>query len=122
MTQPFHAYVKETQQEVPVSWSLDIGTLGTLGGSTGLFTANGVVGGVATVTATVGKRVATTTVTVNVTLVDANGVSAADQTGLLAGGALSEHASSTIRSPHTGARPLAYSRHRVTHAWRAPMP
>ncbi len=88
VTQQFHAYLKGTQQEVPVSWSLDVGTLGTIGTGTGLFTANGVVGGVATVIATAGSSQATTSVTVNVSLVDANGLSPADQALLVAGGPL----------------------------------
>jgi hypothetical protein len=87
--QQFHAYLKGTQQEVPVSWSLDVGTLGGIGPSDGLFTANGVVGGVATVIASAGGAEAKTTVTVDVTLVDANGLSPADQAALVAGGPLS---------------------------------
>ncbi len=89
VTQQFHAYLKGTTQEVPVSWSLDVGTLGTIGTATGLFTANGAVGGVANVIATAGTSTATTTVTVNVSLVDANGLSAGDQALLVAGGPLS---------------------------------
>jgi hypothetical protein len=89
VNQQFHAYLKGTTTEVPVSWSLDVGTLGNIGTSTGLFTANGVVGGVANVIATAGASQATTTVTVNVSLVDANGLSPADQALLAAGGPLS---------------------------------
>jgi hypothetical protein len=89
VSQQFHAYLKGTQQEVPVSWSLDVGTLGTIGTTSGLFTANGVVGGVANVIATAGSAQATTTVTVNVSLVDTGGLSAGDQAALIAGGPLS---------------------------------
>ena len=89
VNQQFHAYLKGTTTEVPVSWSLDVGTLGNIGTSTGLFTANGIVGGVANVIATAGTSQATTTVTVNVSLTDANGLSPADQALLVAGGPLS---------------------------------
>ena len=88
VTQQFHAYLKGTMQEVPVSWSLDTGTLGTIGTTNGLFTAHGVVGGVATVTATAGASAASTSVTINVAYTDANGLSAADQATLNAGGPL----------------------------------
>lgn len=88
VTQQFHAYAKGTQNEVPASWSLDIGTLGDIQVNGGLFTANGFVGGVAKVTAKLGSHTAQTTVTVNVSLVDANGLSAGDQAALAAGGPL----------------------------------
>lgn len=100
--QQFHAYVKGTKQEVPVSWSLDVGTLGSMGTATGLFTANGVVGGVANVIATAGSNQATTTVTVNVSLVDANGLSPADQAALVAGGPLSGDTAMKWLYPYDG--------------------
>jgi hypothetical protein len=70
---------------VPVSWSLDRGELGTLGVTTGVLTAGETVGGVGHITATYGKQVATTTVTVFLHLVE-NGASTADA-GAGAGGA-----------------------------------
>lgn len=88
VSQVFHAYRSDTHAEVPVSWSLDIGTLGTISVRTGEFVANGAVGGVAKVTATYGRQTASTLVTVNVSIVDTNGVSAADQASLRAGGPL----------------------------------
>ena len=51
-------------QVVTASWAIDRGELGTLNPSTGLFTAGETVGGVAHVTATYGKQIASTMVTV----------------------------------------------------------
>jgi hypothetical protein len=69
---------------VPVSWSIDRGELGTLGASSGKFTAGETVGGTAHVTATYGKKKASTSVTVALTLVENGGV--AGDAGLGAGG------------------------------------
>jgi hypothetical protein len=79
-------YVAHLGSEVvPVSWSIDRGELGTLGVTTGVFTAGQTVGGVAHVTATYGKQVASTPVTVFLHFTQ-NGASAGDA-GVGAGGA-----------------------------------
>ncbi len=64
-------------QAVPATFTLDRGELGTLGPSTGLFTASGAVGGKANVTATWNGTTAATTVTVKLVVVQ-NGAAASD--------------------------------------------
>lgn len=64
---PVHLGVKLDDGSTPskINWSVDNVAIGSVGND-GVFTPNGYVGGVATVSATVGNGVATTTVTVNV--------------------------------------------------------
>jgi hypothetical protein len=69
-----------------VKWAVDNVAIGPVG-SDGVFTANGYVGGVATVTATVGNGVLTTTITVNVDVTDDPGtLGPQDEATLKAGG------------------------------------
>jgi hypothetical protein len=69
-----------------VVWSVDDVRIGSIGDD-GVFHANGFVGGVVTVTATVGSARVTTTFTVSVDIVDSSaGVPAPDQQKLKAGG------------------------------------
>jgi hypothetical protein len=69
-----------------VVWSVDDTRIGSIGDD-GVFHANGYVGGVVTVIATVGSQSISTKFTVNVDIVDnATSVPAADQTVLQAGG------------------------------------
>ncbi len=84
---PTVAYVAEIQasgggQVVPASFSIDLGQVAAIDPSTGILTPSGVVGGVAHVTATFGGQMATTSITVKVTLLQ-NGAPA----GVDAGGA-----------------------------------
>jgi hypothetical protein len=67
---------------VPATWSIDRGELGTLDVSAGTFAPNGSYAGVGTVTAIFGNALATTTVTVQVHMVQNGGA-----TGLDAGSA-----------------------------------
>ena len=67
-------------------WSVDDVSIGSVGGD-GVFTANGTVGGVATVTATVGAGTVTTTITVNVDIIENPGaLSDPDQGSIRTGG------------------------------------
>jgi Tol biopolymer transport system component len=63
--------------EVPASFTIDRGEIGSVGLTTGLFTASGAVGGKATITATRNGKTASTTVTVKLAMTD-NGLAAAD--------------------------------------------
>jgi hypothetical protein len=87
VTQQFTALSQYTMQPVtPDAWSLDNVALGGID-QNGLFTANGTVGGVATIEAMLGQALGTTTVTVQVVLSEnPGGVSAGDQAKLKAGG------------------------------------
>ncbi len=66
-----HLVLKFTDGTVPskIIWSADNVAVGSVGGD-GVFTPNGYVGGVATVTATVGGGVATTKITVDVDIIE----------------------------------------------------
>ncbi|HET6280853.1 MAG TPA: hypothetical protein VFH73_07805 [Polyangia bacterium] len=69
-----------------ITWAVDNVAIGSVGGD-GVFTPNGTVGGVATVTATVGAGVATTTITVDVDITDnPNTLNPMDTATLKAGG------------------------------------
>jgi hypothetical protein len=68
-----------------VAWAVDDTHIGSIA-SDGTFTAKGYVGGVVTVTATVGTRSTSAKITVTVDITDAKGVADADQTALKAGG------------------------------------
>jgi hypothetical protein len=63
---------------VPVSWSIDRGEIGSIGITSGLFTAGETVGGTANITATYGKTTASTPVTISLHLTENGGTSAAD--------------------------------------------
>jgi hypothetical protein len=63
-TAQFTAYVGGKQ--TAVVWSIDRGELGTIGTSTGLFTAAGTIAGVGNITAAYGAQKATTTITVQI--------------------------------------------------------
>ncbi|HEX4403496.1 MAG TPA: hypothetical protein VH560_01630, partial [Polyangia bacterium] len=68
------------------NWSVDDTAIGAVG-SDGVFTPNGYVGGVATVTATVGTGTVTTMITVNVDITDDPGtLDPQDKTALTTGG------------------------------------
>jgi hypothetical protein len=85
---PVHLTVTLDDGTTPtkVVWSVDNVAIGSVG-SDGVFTPNGYVGGVATVSATVGSGVATTTVTVNVDVTDnPNTLNPANLATLQAGG------------------------------------
>lgn len=60
----FVARIAATGQEIPASWAIDRGELGTIQLTTGLFTAAGAFGGRAKITATYEGQVAQTTVTI----------------------------------------------------------
>ncbi|HEY2902609.1 MAG TPA: hypothetical protein VGL59_18635, partial [Polyangia bacterium] len=66
---PVHLTVQLTDGTMPtrINWTVDNVAIGSVGGD-GVFTPNGYVGGVATVSATVGNGTATTTITVNVNI------------------------------------------------------
>ncbi len=68
---PVHLSVQLNDGTTPprVTWTVDNVAVGSVGDD-GVFTPNGFVGGVVTVSATVGSGVATTTVTVNVDITD----------------------------------------------------
>jgi hypothetical protein len=69
-----------------INWSVDDVAIGAVG-SDGVFTPNGTVGGVATVTAMVGSGTVSTTITVNVDITDDPGtLDPMDMTTLKAGG------------------------------------
>jgi hypothetical protein len=85
---PVHLTLKLNDGTTPakINWSVDNVAVGSVG-SDGVFTPNGYVGGVATVSAQVGDGVATTTVTVNVDITDDPGtLDPMDATMLKAGG------------------------------------
>ncbi len=63
-TTPVTFTAQNNGNTVPALWSLDRGELGSIGTSTGIFTASGMGAGVGTVTATAGNLTATTTVVV----------------------------------------------------------
>ena len=63
--------------EVPASFSIDRGEIGTVALTTGLFTASGTVGGKAKITATRNGKTASTTVTVKLKISD-NGLTGVD--------------------------------------------
>lgn len=63
--------------EVPASFTIDRGEIGSVGLTTGLFTASGAVGGKATVTASRNGKTASTSVTVKLKISD-NGLAGAD--------------------------------------------
>ena len=92
VTQAFTVVEKGGKTALSAAWSADNLPLGFVAPATGLFTAKGTVGGVSVVTAQVGNRKATTTLTVKVTLTDENGVSPADQAALRGGGPLANDA------------------------------
>ncbi|MBS2019093.1 MAG: hypothetical protein JST00_39865 [Deltaproteobacteria bacterium] len=69
-----------TGVQVPASFTIDRGEIGSVGLSTGLFTASGKVGGKAKITAAWNGKTATTTVTVNVKVTQ-NGEVAGDAGG-----------------------------------------
>jgi hypothetical protein len=70
--------------KVPASFSVDRGEIGSIDATSGLFTAAGTLGGVATVTATYGGETATATVTVLVEMTQ-NGAAATGDAGADAG-------------------------------------
>ncbi len=89
VAQHFDAFDTLTQTRLTASWKLSANLIGDVESLSGAFTANGGIGGVATLTATSGGRTATTTITVNVSLSDDPGsVSSLDQAKLRAGGTL----------------------------------
>lgn len=63
-TAQFTAYLGTTK--TAVVWSIDRGELGTIGTTTGLFTAAGTIAGTGNITATYGSQKATTTITVQI--------------------------------------------------------
>src|SRR5215472_12827337 len=71
---------------VSASWSLDRGELGTLGATSGVFTASGNISGKGNVTATYGMATATTTVTVRLHVTE-NGAPGGADAGAQDGGA-----------------------------------
>jgi len=79
------AKVIATGQTVPASWTIDRGEIGTIGLSSGLFTASGNVGGKARVTASWNGTSTTTSITVNVKVVE-NGSAPVSDAGGGAGG------------------------------------
>lgn len=79
-TLQLQAKIVGTGQVVPAVFSVDRGEIGTIGAGTGLFTATGKVGGKAIVTATWNGASASTSVTVNVKVVE-NGGTLADAGG-----------------------------------------
>jgi hypothetical protein len=86
---PVHLALKLDDGSTPekINWTVDNVAIGSVG-SDGVFTPSGYVGGVATVTASVGSGVATTTVTVDVDVTDDPGtLNPTDMTRLKAGGA-----------------------------------
>jgi hypothetical protein len=72
-----HYVARIGSADVPVSWSIDRGELGTLGAASGIFKAGETVGGVGHVTATYGKVHASTSVTVSLHEVE-NGATTPD--------------------------------------------
>lgn len=60
----YHAKIAATGQEVPASWAIDRGELGSINLTSGIFTASGNFGGKAKITATYEGQVAQTTVTI----------------------------------------------------------
>jgi hypothetical protein len=85
---PAHLVLKLADGAMPqnIIWTVDNVAVGSVG-SDGVFTANGSVGGVVTVTAAVGNGTLTTMITVNVDITDDPGsLSPMDATTLKAGG------------------------------------
>lgn len=84
-TLQLEAKIIATGQKVPAAFTIDRGEIGTIGLSSGLFTASGNVGGKARVTATWNGTAASTTVTVKLVVVE-NGATATSDAGGGAGG------------------------------------
>jgi hypothetical protein len=85
---PVHLVLKLNDGTMPakVIWTVDDVAVGSVG-SDGVFTPNGMVGGVVNVTAAVGNGVLTTTITVNVDITEDPGtLDPQDMTALKAGG------------------------------------
>ena len=70
--------------EVPATWSVDRGDIGIVGGTSGVFTPTGNVGGVLMLTATVGMAQATTNITVSILSLQ-NGALPGDNPGMTVG-------------------------------------
>ncbi|MBK6695965.1 MAG: PD40 domain-containing protein [Myxococcales bacterium] len=85
-TLQLQAKLLATGEVVPATFAIDRGEIGTVGATTGLFTAAGKAGGKATVTATWRGATATTSVAVRLRVVDNGGPPTSSDAGAGAGG------------------------------------
>ncbi|MBX3227723.1 MAG: hypothetical protein KIT84_15310 [Labilithrix sp.] len=80
-TTQFRARIISSGQEIPASWAIDRGEIGTIALTTGLFTASGAVGGSATITATYEGQTARAKITVRLKVVENGGATSPDAGG-----------------------------------------